>query len=586
MTRHVIYTVACACLVFSGVPEVNAEDNVLQAIPDSALAVGYVKGLEHVNQQMTKLARLVSPDAPELLEAAMSASGIREGVNKKGMMAVAVLPRTEAAPAVVLLLPTSDYAAFVRQFNPDEPTARIVVASISDNPVAIGRKGSFAVVARSKDRSLVEAVLDSQHAIQNQVKPLQAFLDDGDASFVLTERGVKSGMRQALDALRSVKTEITQASDQGEAIAAAFGIYESIFEAIQDNVVQAAVVARVESDGTLRLGSRTMLRADSKLAGLAKTPDVPGSNYLRGLPPGPFVFAFAGETPEAWAEDMMRWSLQIGQEMGLGKKVPQEKMDNLVEAGALTMKGVRGMGMSMNVGKNDEPLYGRMYLVVHTDDAKAYLDRYEAMVKTMAELAADGSIPLYDDMDVKQIRVAGTTGLKISMGFDSFPGAEKDENLKALYRKMFGGERMQVFVAAADDTMVVGAYTSKKQLASALRAVKSADGGLSVDSQLITTAKLLEDAQWFAYFSPAGGVEFVKKTMALFAPEATGPLLPEFPKSPPFGFAVKISGQMVHTDLVVPAATLSAIGQFAKDIREHSELQKLEQRREAELGTP
>lgn len=563
------HAIAFSCLVLLNTVFANAAENVLQAIPDSALAVGYVKGVQHANEQISKVAGLVSPDAPDALEAAMSASGIREGLDKQGMMAVAVLPRNDAAPAAVMLLPTNDYPAFVKQFKPDDATARIVAATIAETPFVIGKKGSFAVLARSGDRSLVEAVLDSQQSIHAQVKPLQAFLDEGDVSFVLTERGVKSGMRQALQALRSVKTEITGAGEQAQTIAAAFGVYESMFVAIQENVSQAAVVARVDKNGTVRVASRTILRAESKLAELAKSTEKVRAEPLSGLPPGPFVFAFAGETPESWAKAMMKWSFQIWRNMGLADKMPQEKMDKLVEAGAQTMKGVRGMGMSMNVGEKGEPLYGNMYITVHTENASEYLDRYEKMTKVMAELAADGSIPFYDDLKITKIQVAGKSGLRVSMGFGmaGIPGAEK-ESVAAMFKKMFGGEKLQVFLAAADDTTVVGAYTSKKQLVTALRAAKAADGGLAGDRQIRSTANLLlEDARWVAYFSPAGGVEFARNAMALFAPDAPLPEFPEFPQSPPIGFGAKLSGQSIHTELVVPAATLKAMGQFANEVR-------------------
>jgi hypothetical protein len=567
MFRHIVLRVAIVFLSVQSTLTLQAQDAVLKVIPEGALAIAYVNQLERANEGFTKVSRLVGHDGRDLLQIARATSGLKQGVDNKGMLALAVLPGTDAAPVVVAFVPTSDYQALIKQFEPDDPNAKTVKVQLAERTVVIGQKEHFAVIAAAEHQGVLEAVLDSQTSIAGRVEPLREFLNAGDFCIVVPRSGVELAMREALKGLEIIKAQIAQAGEQAQIAAAGIGVYESLFNTIRENVTHFAMTARIDQSGTVHIASQTLLKSENGAAAPVKTDQATALKWLKCLPPGPFVFALGGTTEGIRAENMMKWSVEMWRSMGIAGELDAEQTKKLVEAGRRAMEGVRSMGFVLSVGEKDEPLYGRMYVTSHVDDAESYLERYEEMIAAMRSLTEDRSIPFYSEMEVNRIEIGDESALEVIMGFGSVPGAPNVE-VNEIYKRMFGGDKMRFYMAAADKTTVVGAYTSQDQLIRALELARSEKADLSDDDQIAATAKLLPgDAQWTAYLSPQGSFDFAKRAMSLFAPEAPQPAWPQFAASPPFGFALKITSQGVETDLVAPADTLKAIGQFNSDIR-------------------
>ncbi len=544
----------------------NAADNVFKEIPDSALGVVYVNDVGRANENVGRVARLLGQEAPPLLELLKGMSGIRKGFDDKGTLALAVLAQRDAEPRPVLFVPTTDYEQLVKQLNPADPEARVTEVAIGNQEAVITKKGGFAVVAAAQDRPLLESVLESREALDDRVEALREFIQAGDAGVVITRRGVEIAMQRAIGLLDTLKQQLGSAGPETQPAVMALGVYESMFKAIQRNVTNFAITVRVAESGNVHLASRTLVRPECNFAELAKAVQPSESHLLSGLPAGPFVMAFGGRSAANWGEGMMKWSIEMWRSMGIAEKLTEKEMKQLAEAGAQAMQGVRAMSFVMSVGERDEPLYGRMYLAFQADNAKAYLDRYYKAVVAMREFTKDGAIPFYGEMNIEKIKIDETDALKVSMKFGEIPGGDEEE-LQEMFKKMFGADGMLFYLAAADETTVVGAYTSQEQLTRALRAAKSGKRDLSADEQIAATAKLLPGgSQWVVYVSPKGCLDFAKLAIDIFSPGGGGPMFPEFPACPPIGFGAKITAQGVETDLVVPAATLTAIGQFAKRV--------------------
>jgi hypothetical protein len=562
MNRQHLVRIAFAILVLIGSASAIAQDDVLKTIPSFAYGVAYVKEIGQANSKITKLVRLVGQQAPDLLGMARLTTGLNDGVNTKGSLAVALLPGVDGVPTPVIFVPTTDFQALLKQFKPEDSTAKIVDVEIAFNATVIAKKGDFAVIASAEHRSVVEAVLKSNKAIYDQVESLREFLSEADFCLVVNRGGIQLGMGQTLAGLQDVKASLGEIEG---ALGATMGIeiYESLFKAIRTDVTQFAITAKIDEDGTVRVASRTIVSPESDFAALAKSAKAPLSNPLKGLPSGPFVAVVGGSMPEDLLDAMMKMSVEMMRGMPNWDQLNDEQMKKIGDAAIQVMRGVRSMNFAIGVGKEDEPLYSRMHFTLQTDDATAYLESYAKVMVTMSELTKESKIPFYGELDVKKITIDQMPALEVTSGFASLPGAN-DEVMKEVFQQMFGGDKMRIYLAAADKTTVVGAYVSKAQL---MRALKSAKSGLSDDEQIAVTAKMLPaDAHWVMYFSPQGSVDFVKNVMSTFAPAGAAPDLPRFPNSPPIGFSAKLTAEGLETEMVAPAATLKAIGEFAKRV--------------------
>ncbi len=113
-------------------------------------------------------------------------------------------------------------------------------------------------------------------------------------------------------------------------------------------------------------------------------------------------------------------------------------------------------------------------------------------------------------------------------------------------------------------------YVSKERLQRAMEAIRQVKPGVADNVVVAKTADLLpSEPVAVAYLSPAETIGFVQRIASAFAPpEANLKLtLPEFPKTPPIGFAVTTAADEVQTVLVVPPEVLIAIDRYVGEIK-------------------
>jgi hypothetical protein len=103
-----------------------------------------------------------------------------------------------------------------------------------------------------------------------------------------------------------------------------------------------------------------------------------------------------------------------------------------------------------------------------------------------------------------------------------------------------------------------------------IASMKEKSAGMTGDADVSKTASLLpSDAQAVTYVSPQGTIQFVKRMMTTLLPPGMAERMniPDFPQSPPLGFAVKVAPNEVQTTLAAPVEVLKAIGQYVQHIR-------------------
>ena len=77
---------------------------------------------------------------------------------------------------------------------------------------------------------------------------------------------------------------------------------------------------------------------------------------------------------------------------------------------------------------------------------------------------------------------------------------------------------------------------------------------------------LAKQSDWRLYVSPHGYSEWLRRQMdAILGPVIGGPVVREFPASPPIGLAGGVEGSVVWSEFALPAATVRGVGKYLRE---------------------
>lgn len=574
--RRALATVTVICLVLLAGGFARAAEDLLGVIPEESLGFAVVNRLAETDAKIQALGREMQLPVPSALEMFKARAGLQDVLDEKGSAAIVLLPGGDAGsrPAAVLFLPVTDYKQFLRQLKPDDASAKIVEVEVRNQSFLIGSRGGYAVVARSGNRDALEKVLGSSKRVAAGLAPLRRMLAEGDVAGVITRRGIKLLAAKGQEALQQAKTALAALpEDKKEGIEAAIGVFDvygQIIKALGEEINSYAVAGRIDDGGNLHLIERVRVTPGGQAARILSEVKPPRRDLLTGLPDGPFVFALAGVLPESAGECLMQFSAAVMKAAPGIYGLDAQQVDELIEISRQSMKGLHGMSMMMGVGKPGDPIYSNIAVVEMVDDSEAFLADYRKTIQAMNRLLKDAEGSIMKPVKLKEVKIGEASALKLTMKIPMFPGAEKMPNFDEIMEKLFGpGGKMIAFIAAADEHTILAAYTNRRLLRQCLKAADGTQPGLAADPAVAKTAAMLPSgAQWVGYISPKGMIDFIKRVIPAVTPEGqTAPKIPNFPETPPIGFAVKAAPGSVRSHTVVPAAVLKGIGGFVAEIR-------------------
>jgi hypothetical protein len=303
---------------------------------------------------------------------------------------------------------------------------------------------------------------------------------------------------------------------------------------------------------------------------LAKAPTAK-ENLLQGLPGGPFVASGGAVLSDAAMEGMMKLSFDLMKSAPEVYGLDEAKIGQLSELIASRFKGIRSMSMLLGASENDEPLYANMLGIIRVDDAKKFMTDYENYIPQYNEIIKDSKSLAMQKMEIEKCEVGGIPSLRFKSDIPKPPNAAMTPNYDKLMENLVGPEGKMVFyITPADQNTIAFGFIDKGPLERMIASMKEKSAGMTGDADVSKTAALLpSDAQTVAYVSPQGTIQFVKRMMATLLPPGMAERMniPDFPQSPPLGFAVKVAPNEVQTTLAAPVEVLKAIGQYVQHIR-------------------
>ncbi len=573
--------VVCTALVTFQAP---AAESVLKLVPEDALGLVVVNGLAKADAAIGQVAEKVGAQAPSLLAILKLSAGVTEGLNEQGSGALVFLAGEDetAEPISVLLAPVSDYPAVLRQLQGKENDEGIAEVTFMDSRFLMGQAAGYAVLVEPGHGDVLKGILKAEPKLPESLKPLSGWLDENQFAAVLMPAGLKLYCGLGVKALRQVRQQMEEMQDQMPPdaqmgpVLAVFEIYEKFLAGCGEELVLAAVGARVDSQGSLLVTSRLPYRPDGQMAQALEGFGTPEEDVLTGLPAGPYVFAFGGTWPEELSQAMLEFSGAMMKAMPQMYGLSEEETDRLLQASAESMEDLRAMSMLMGVGKPGDPLYSNIVGVMRCKDAPAYMEQYEKAMAETRRLLAKPEQSMFKEMEFEK-RDDGVWVMSAVIGFPKTPGTEDipgfEESMDQMMKTLFGpGGRITVYIKIADKQHVVMAYTQEALLGPALEALRNPRAGLAGDESVARTRALMpKDVQWLGLLSPQGVMAYANRVMeTVLAAEPGGfpPIkLPEFPATPPIGCGMRVAENQVQGFLVVPAPVLEGIGQYVEQLQ-------------------
>ena len=285
-------------------------------------------------------------------------------------------------------------------------------------------------------------------------------------------------------------------------------------------------------------------------------------------------------------DKLMKFSFNIMKSMPDLYGMSAEQVDKISETSVQALKGIRGASFMLGEGQSNEPIYSKFIGVMQVDNSQAFLANYEKYLRQYGKLIKDAHSPILQPPTIEKSVIGGVASLQITMNVPQPPGVAKMPQQARLMETLLGpGEKITTWLAPVDEHHIVMGYVSKKHIQDTLKALKQGKPGLANDEGVSKTAALLPpDAILVAYISPQGTIDFIKRMASVIIPPEmkVEQKIPDFPKTPPLGFALTTAPNELQTSLIVPAEVLLAVPQYIQKINSQQVTQAKTFNKEAE----
>lgn len=570
----------------------RAAEDVLKLVPEDAWGFLVANKLSQADAALATLARQAkSPFSP--LEFLNKRAGIAEGLDVQGSGLIAVVrgEGPDSPPAVLVVLPTTDYEKLIKSLDAKKTEGNVSQVQIRERTYLVAPWEDYAVFADTKDRSALDKTLKAAGSPTDAVEAFQPWLMENDVALVITKSGVEAIGEKLLKGLEQAKAAVKAASAQAAAheqtaekgaedvekdappqspsmpdAAEALNAYVRVIRMAKDEIVATSGGLDVDDHGVTHITWQTRFLPGGKAARLLDDMETPEQNVVAGLPDVPFVFAGGAVIGEGLSRSMMKFSVKMMEAMPNIYGLKPEQAEEMGELAAKAMAPMRQMSMLMAVGQADEPLYASFLALMRVDDAQAYLESYREYVEQVSELVGDESF--MGRMTAREIQVGERPGLRVTVDATKMKEMSGIPDVQRIFDTFFGKDgKLNVFLVAADEHTIVVGYVNQKLLKKTLAGLDADGQGLAASGRLRRVAAALpEEASCRAYLSPQGLSQFIDR-MSQLTPEKVRFELPDFSKSPPIGWTGMVVENAFHEHTVILPGTVEALGEYVRGVQ-------------------
>lgn len=596
-------TISVASVAVIGTVSASLGADVLQNVPNDAQGFVVVKNLAATDSKVQQLLTSVQADFPSPLAFLRAVTGVSEGLDPQGDCLFVVLPggNGDADPQFGVWLPVRDYNRLIAALR-GTTGQDIVAITVAGEDLLIAQHGAWALVMDPEQRERMEQILAADPNPPSAVAKWQSWIDANDVAVVAFPGGVRAILAWATaappasgpqsgadddfdddlfgfeevndvgDPFVATAREAPPANDLTARIRAAIRKWTRQSPGLTQTLLRAEAVgcaARLDADGNALVGLRAInedlgpIAADNSQA---EKQSLPPTLYQGGN----FVLHGAGALPPAHVlaiSSLVARSLADELKTEEGLRLNDATVARFQRAVEQAAAEIASAAVLTQAGDKQEGVYTNDFAVVRVNSAATFASRATEAMQLWNAMNREGKGETPLVFDVEEVKVGGRAATLCSLDIAAADGAPPIPEVRQAMEKFFGpGGKLRLWIVRVDDQTVLLAAATPEQVAAALNAFDRKQQLDWTRSELAPAANLLpEQADWRLLFSPHHYDKWQRRQKdAITGPVFGGPLVKEFPPSPPIGIAGRFRGGELRIDAAVPAETIQGAGAFLK----------------------
>jgi hypothetical protein len=581
-------------------PLVGWSANVLHEVPRDALGFVVLHNVGAVDDKVAELATLLDQNLPRPLSFLKALTGINEGIDRNGDFLLACVPGAgsrEGRPEFCIFLPVADYDRLIKSLN-GTTIDGIGVITVGGEDLLIAHRGDWAVIMNPDQRPRLVQLLDASPTKLAQVADWQSWIEANDITIVALASGVRPAVKWAIgkSSLKQAAGDITDDELFGDdtnnrqepaAEPRRNRSPADVLPLMQDELRKWAAASpeltrslsksvgigcgiRLDKDGnavtSLRFATNSEMTAPQTASESGK-PELPPMLYEGGG----FVLNGAANLDGA-PRDAIAWAyirrLLLDLEAEEKLIFNDHSLERLRDAVKKAAEPVRTAVALTQPGDNTNPVYTNDFLVLHVASTEKFVPLAVEVMRLWNVVNRDAKGDTHLVFEVDDVKIGDRIAKQYSLDMVEIAGGEGLPEIRQTMEKMFGpAGKLRLWLVPVDDQTVLLASGTSEQVTAAL---KSLDRKLPVDwkaSEFTDAARLLpSNADWQVFFSPHRYYDWLRRETALIVgvPVIGGPLVKDFPASPPIGVAGGLRNRELWFDVAIPGATIKSAGAALK----------------------
>jgi hypothetical protein len=569
---------------------------VLKNVPGDALGFVVVRNLSAIDRKTQQLIGNLQLPVVSPLEFLQGTMGIREGLDSGGELLLAVLPQHEAdrQPQFCIWLPVVNYEKFVAPLG-GSASQKITAVTVAGEDLLVARQEKWALVMDPDQRQRMEEMLGAAPARQQSLTWME-WIETQDVAVVALLAGVRDALQwatesDAADAAEHAAAEITeddlfgpaeaddsvpQAPSGGQWPAPILTKFQfslrqwlsrspKVLEWAHDTEA-IGVGLRLDNAGNALAGIRLTMKANSEFMAATNRGVFQGEALPALFQGGDFIVAAGGALPrEVTSAVASAYARSIIDEMKNQERldIDETTLARFYQEVEEAADMVESIAVFAAPGTEQDGVYTNQFLAIRVTSTESFVDHAGEVMRLWNQLNREAERGTQLIFDVDDARIGKREAKEYSIDIAAADGGPALPEIRQAMEKLFGpGGKLRMFIVPVDDRTALVAAATPEQIASILQTLDLKQPN-DWNREPFGSANrwLAGESDWRVFFSPNGYTKWRARQMnAITGPVFGGPLVKEFPASPPIGAAGGVSERELWADFVVPAQTIRAWG--------------------------
>ncbi|MFN4244188.1 MAG: hypothetical protein ACK4PI_13235 [Tepidisphaerales bacterium] len=551
--------------------------DVMKVVPADALGVLKVRNIGEVSTKWGDFAAKLgiaafSPELADPLGGLKSELGVEQGLREDGELGVVLLPASawpgddaeDSEPAVVVLIPVTDYAAFLGNFPNAETADGVTKVTRDDEELFVTQWGEYAAVSPEREYVLMKGngvTLSAQAAkelaskdtvLWANVPALRAAIGDG----------LKEAQEEALKAVDEQLENDPGSAKYGDVIRAAV---TQVFLAGESFLrdARSATLSINLTDAGINTSLAAEFDGGSYLGGWVNGLNGGGASFTRGLAAGSYI-VFGGLSGNGAALAALTRDL-AGPVVEALKKVEGTGADaaKLVDATERLFRTGEFVSFGMLAPRGQLGAESLLqFAAVVEGDAQGYISAFKdyntSYAKLMSAFEGTQVNPFVIEYKPGNRTVDGVTFDSLVMGYAANPRTPEEAMMQQMMRMFYGPTGLSYEVGALDDRKALFTFGMNDNAMS--RYIASARGGQDPVGQLAHVRRTTQQLPAGSFAVLYVALDEVIRTGTHYAQQFGIPVNLQLPPNlSPIGVAVAADGPVLKVDSHLPTDLLQSL---------------------------